>query len=699
MDTDKRQKIFPTDIGLEPKVVVSAEPSVILGGDSGEWERVALDAKQRAELDDKAASDRAASAERAGSDAFVLGETAAKLKAIATKKASGIAVADTPPAGLPVVKPDEPAAGVDAPKAAAQPEPAAAQPEPPTPAAQPEPATAAAQPEPATAAAQPEPAPAQPEPSAQPAPATAAAQPEPAAQPALGVEPAIATQAATAKPAPVDAGHTRSKIASLPARPPGADEIDPATAALVAIPQYLGEMKSDPHAAVTAFPATSSEPRAHRAGVTDAKDLVRALVAEAMPPDPAAPQPTSGNGASGPSAAVTVPVRAIEETVTTPFNKATLDETGRTFVKSLADDSLAFLRPQPKDETTDDTGSVPVVTPTDDSGVKPFVTPTDDSGGKPFIKPTAEEVAAPSGDSLVAKPVAAPSGDNLVAKPGRARTTDDRGRSNALIAEPITVSEAARTSIAVADVVTVRDSGEIAVVTAKPATLISERPATSDVASLEPARTLVRRDTPPAMSTVDRAAQPARGNAAGAAASRATADATPEPAEDEPSDGVVRAMIATADTARLARAARMRQPSPEHDGPPIKETTGEIRERPRSDTREPPVVEPSILIEGSQPSILVADLAAAHDAIAAVTAKAVIAVAPPDAASPSRELEVSDVRRDAVAFSDAEEAFFSAAEKSAPVARVHHDSFDDLDEGYQPPKFWDRVFGRKPKKP
>src|SRR6188768_4291178 len=106
----------------------------------------------------------------------------------------------------------------------------------------------------------------------------------------------------------------------------------------------------------------------------------------------------------------------------------------------------------------------------------------------------------------------------------------------------------------------------------------------------------------------------------------------------------------------------MLPPTPEHDGPPIKETTGEIRERPRSDTKEPPVVEPSILIEASQPSILVADLAAVHDAIAAVTSKAAAAAPPPDAASPSRELEVSSVRRDAaVAFSDAEEAFFSSA--------------------------------------
>jgi hypothetical protein len=70
----------------------------------------------------------------------------------------------------------------------------------------------------------------------------------------------------------------------------------------------------------------------------------------------------------------------------------------------------------------------------------------------------------------------------------------------------------------------------------------------------------------------------------------------------------------------------------------------------------------------------------------------------PDAASSSKELIVSEVRRDAVAFTQEEEAFFKSAEHppqahTASTPRV--ESFDDLDEGYQPPKFWDRVFGRK----
>lgn len=166
------------------------------------------------------------------------------------------------------------------------------------------------------------------------------------------------------------------------------------------------------------------------------------------------------------------------------------------------------------------------------------------------------------------------------------------------------------------------------------------------------------------------------------------AGAAPEHTEDEPSDGVIKTPIAAADTARLARA-RQRPPTPEHDGPPQKEATGEIRERKPRETKEPPLAEPSILV---------ADLAAAHEAIAAVASKAAATPPPADAASSSRELAVSETRRDAVAFSDTEEAFFNRAERTAPAPKL--ESFDDLDEGYQPAGFWDRVFGRKkPPKP
>jgi len=81
------------------------------------------------------------------------------------------------------------------------------------------------------------------------------------------------------------------------------------------------------------------------------------------------------------------------------------------------------------------------------------------------------------------------------------------------------------------------------------------------------------------------------------------------------------------------------------------------------------------------------DLAAAHTAVAA--AAIAQAAAPPtaDIASPAREAVVADVRKDAVTFSDAEEAFFRAGTEK-PAAKIEHtgpvETFDDLDEGYQP---------------
>jgi hypothetical protein len=93
--------------------------------------------------------------------------------------------------------------------------------------------------------------------------------------------------------------------------------------------------------------------------------------------------------------------------------------------------------------------------------------------------------------------------------------------------------------------------------------------------------------------------------------------------------------------------------------------------------------------------MLVADLAAVHAAATHASAAPIASPPPGDAASPSRELVVSEVRKDAVlALDDIEEAFFQKNE-TGPVRFSKVESFDDLDEGYEPPKFWDRVFGRK----
>ncbi|HEU4613350.1 MAG TPA: DUF4388 domain-containing protein [Kofleriaceae bacterium] len=502
----------------------------------------------------------------------------------------------------------------------------------------------------------------------------------------------------------VAAGHVRSRVANLPPTPPGADAIDPATAAMVAVPQYLGEMTSDPVAAVTAVPDTAAPPRDVRPGATDAKQLVRALVDEVVPKDDGAATPSNGNagpsaahdrvgassnGSAGPSAA--------HDRVGASSNgnagPSAADDRGGApsngSANASADAAASGPAPRPASDITSSATTRPVRAG-DDAATTPFIRPSAEEIATPFVRPSADEIATPEspGSAPGAGTPAAASAASAPGTPAAASAATAPGTSagsppsaSALIAEPITVAEGRATSVAVTDVMTVSGSSDTAVVTASPRFLISEQPPVAPVASTEPARTMISPPTGPITVPAE----------AAAAASRD--DAAPHAAEDEPSDGVVRAVIAAPDTARLARAARMRPPAPEHDGPPIKETTGEIREKPRAD-REPAVAEPSILV---------ADLAAAHVAVAAAVTKpsAPPAERPPaDAASASRELEVSEVRRDAVAFSEAEEAFFRGAEKTAAVPRSFEpETFDDLDEGYQPPKFWDRVFGRKPKKP
>ena len=125
--------------------------------------------------------------------------------------------------------------------------------------------------------------------------------------------------------------------------------------------------------------------------------------------------------------------------------------------------------------------------------------------------------------------------------------------------------------------------------------------------------------------------------------------------------------------------------------------TGEIsspgRKKPK--TAPPPEAEPSILIN---------DLSqAASSMIAVATQQPVAPVAKaPDAKTAQAEALVSAVRKDATgatgAFTKAEEDFFNEGyeqEKQHQAApRVQHDGFDDLDEGYQPTNFWDRLRGK-----
>jgi hypothetical protein len=161
-------------------------------------------------------------------------------------------------------------------------------------------------------------------------------------------------------------------------------------------------------------------------------------------------------------------------------------------------------------------------------------------------------------------------------------------------------------------------------------------------------------------------------------AADATPDATPGAVEDEPSDGVVRHRIATAETAPVKRRPPPSEAIP--DDRPV-DTTGEITM---------PRARPSIEIRQSEPSILVADLAAAHAAVSAVAGAQAAAPATPDGASPARDAAVAGVRDDARVFSEVEEEFFRAGHEKEAVA----ESFADLDEGYRPVGFWERLRGR-----
>jgi len=178
------------------------------------------------------------------------------------------------------------------------------------------------------------------------------------------------------------------------------------------------------------------------------------------------------------------------------------------------------------------------------------------------------------------------------------------------------------------------------------------------------------------------------------------AAAVAAPIEDEPSDGVIRERLPSAQTAP-ARPAHRPPPGeiPEDDRPPA--AIGEI-------AASAPVVAPPVSTE--EPSILVADetaaltasLAAAHAAVSAIATAQAAAAPSPTIATPAREAEVQEARRDATGtFSQIEEEFFRAGQDEPRPARTPSasESFDDLDEGYQPVGFWDRLLGRnKPKR-
>jgi Domain of unknown function (DUF4388) len=219
------------------------------------------------------------------------------------------------------------------------------------------------------------------------------------------------------------------------------------------------------------------------------------------------------------------------------------------------------------------------------------------------------------------------------------------------------------------------ESGAITVrVTAPPVA-----PGAEPVESPEPVELTEPPEPPESPSTAVPQPTPP-GVAAVAAVASAPAEIT-----DEPSDGVIRQHITSADTAPVKRR---RPPSipPEDDRPD--DAMGEITT---------PRARPVQQRHPTEPSILVADLAAIHAAVSAIADEQAAAPATIDAAAPSHEVPLAEARSDAVAFSELEEAFFRAGHEKAEAvvaAPPTIESFDDLDEGYQPVGFWDRLRGK-----
>ncbi|MEZ4367757.1 MAG: DUF4388 domain-containing protein [Kofleriaceae bacterium] len=117
--------------------------------------------------------------------------------------------------------------------------------------------------------------------------------------------------------------------------------------------------------------------------------------------------------------------------------------------------------------------------------------------------------------------------------------------------------------------------------------------------------------------------------------------------------------------------------------------SGEIA--PRNRTTSAPPVEPA-------QGVLVADLAMAHSqALAAPLPAAATVQAPPPAAAPfDAKVEAARVGATSAAgaFSDDEEAFFRAGTAPAPTPAPKVEVFEDLDRGYEPLGFWQRLRGK-----
>ena len=166
----------------------------------------------------------------------------------------------------------------------------------------------------------------------------------------------------------------------------------------------------------------------------------------------------------------------------------------------------------------------------------------------------------------------------------------------------------------------------------------------------------------------------------------ALAEPEPEPAPDpEPAAAAIETAAAAIETA----AAAVETAAPE--APVV------VPEEPA----------PSLAPEPS-PEVVVSDLAAAHAAITAIAEREQARTEPsPDTHDPATSAQISGLRKDVVAamaeadphFTEHEEEFFRMGHELASPKPVKVESFQDLDEGYEPVSFWDRLRGLGGKPP
>ncbi|HEX2687842.1 MAG TPA: hypothetical protein VHN14_14545, partial [Kofleriaceae bacterium] len=263
---------------------------------------------------------------------------------------------------------------------------------------------------------------------------------------------------------------------------------------------------------------------------------------------------------------------------------------------------------------------------------------------------------------------------------GGASDTDDHVRALRVLAATVSISH---------------DPAHIArdllVGDTKPERLLGRpRPAEDTGSPGEELEITIIHDSPPADSgaTTARIAVPVLPDAAASAA--AASAAAPAAITDEPSDGVVRHPIATAETAPVRRRRMLTEP-PEDDRP--EDAVGEITAPRVRVTAEPRM---------SEPSILVPDLAVIHAEVSASVSEQVTAPVLVHAASSALEPPVAPVPSGADSLREVEETFFGAdhdKDATGDPAPSRPESFDDLDQGYRPVGFWDRLRGKGTRRP